>query len=65
MGCCGCKKWLKLLAGLAFLAIVGGYLNYSPWLVFGLYYLLAGLLPIFCPCDCCKGNWGMPAKKKK
>ena len=70
MGCCGMKKWLKILAGLAL--IYASYLGknmmfvfFDPWMIVGLYLLLRGLLAMFCQCDCCKGNCEMGGKKKR
>jgi hypothetical protein len=59
-----CKGVLKILAGLLLIGVGLSYLNYSPWLIFGLYLLLAGLAPFVCKCECC-GPCGMPAKKKR
>ena len=53
MGCCGCKKWLKLLAGIVLVLASVKILVFDPWLVLGLYLVLAGLLPMLCKCDCC------------
>lgn len=62
----GCKTWLKLLAGLAFIGLAMGYLNYSPWLVLGVYFLLRGIMPFFCKCECCSAcDMGMGGKKKR
>ncbi len=60
MGCCECKKWLKLLAGIVF--ILGSlklYLAFDPWLVLGAYFVLCGLMPMVCKCEMCD------VKKKK
>ena len=64
MGCCVCKKWLKLLAGLAFILISAKILMYDWLLVLGIYFALVGLLPMVCKCDGCMGC-EMPMKKKK
>lgn len=55
MGCCMCKKIVKILAGLALIAVSLKYLAYDPWLVVGLYLLLVGLAPLVCKCEdaCC------------
>jgi len=53
-GCCGCKQWLKLLAGLILVLVSAKTLNFDPWLVVGLYLMLRGLLPMMCKCDQCK-----------
>lgn len=53
MGCCMCKKWLKLLAGLV---LILGYFKMfvlDPWLVIGVYLFLCGLMPMLCKCDGC------------
>jgi len=57
-----CKKVLKILAGLALIAVSLKYLAYDPWLVVGLYLLLAGVVPFVCNCEggCCTVD-----KKKK
>ena len=63
MGCCMCKKVLKILAGLGLIAVGLNMLTYNAWLVVGLYLLLAGIMPFVCKCEggCCT----MPDKKKK
>ena len=61
MGCCECKKILKILAGLAFLAIGLNIVIMDPWAVLGAYFLLRGLLPFMCKCGTCD----MPDRKKK
>ena len=56
-----CKMVLKILAGAL---LILGSLNVipaEPWLIVGLYLLLAGIAPFVCKCDCCE----MGAKKKK
>ena len=62
MGCCMCKKALKILAGLGLIAVGMGMYN-NPWLVVGLYLLLRGVVPMVCKCEsgCCT----MPEKKKR
>ena len=67
MGCCMCKKALKILAGLALIAAgLGMFPNSNgPWLIVGLYLLLRGLLPLMCKCECCSGACEMAGKKKK
>jgi len=61
MGCCMCKKVLKILAGLAFIGIGIGTFTFNPWLVLGVFMLLVGIAPFVCNCEsgCC-----MPGKKK-
>lgn len=63
MGCCMCKKVLKILAGLALIGISLNYLTMDVWLVVGAYLLLAGVVPLVCKCEggCCT----MPGGKKK
>jgi len=63
MGGCMCKKILKILAGLALIAVSLNYLIYDPWLIVGAYLLLRGLMPFACKCEgaCCT----METKKKK
>ena len=58
-GCCGCKKWLKLIAGLVLILVSANMLQFSPWLIVGLYLALAGLMPMMCQCEACE------MKKKK
>jgi hypothetical protein len=58
-GCCMCKKWLKLLAGLVLILISLKYLALDPWLVIGVLFVLIGLMPMLCKCDECE------VKKKK
>ena len=54
MGCCMCKKVLKILAGIGLIAVgLGMFAN--PWLVVGLYLLLRGVMPLMCKCECCGG----------
>jgi|GEM_PF-2674844 len=61
MGCM-CKKVVKILAGLALIAVSLKYLAYDPWLIVGLYLLLVGAVPLLCKCEgsCCTA----PGKKK-
>ena len=65
MGNYGCKMVLKILAGALLIAGNLGYLGAPqfemPWLIVGLYLLLAGIAPLVCKCDCC----AMKAGKKK
>ena len=66
MGCCMCKKVLKILAGLALIAYGLHVLQYDqnfPWLIAGLYLALRGVMPMVCQCDaaCCT----MEGKKKR
>ena len=63
MGCCMCKKVVKILAGLGLIAVGLNMLAYSPWLIVGLYLLLRGVMPLMCKCECCGG--ACEAKKKK
>ncbi len=53
MGCCMCKKVLKVLAGLVLVLVSMKMLVFDPWLVLGVYLVLAGLAPFVCSCDCC------------
>ena len=59
MGCCECKKWLKLLAGIVLILVSLKYLALDPWLVVGVYFALCGLMPMVCKCETCD------IKKKK
>lgn len=59
MGCCECKKWLKLLAGLVFILVSYKVFILDPWLIVGAYLALCGLMPMACKCDACD------MKKKK
>ena len=52
MGCCMCKKVLKILAGLALIGVGMNMLS-NPWLIVGLYLLLRGIIPFMCKCECC------------
>lgn len=52
-GCCECKKWLKLLAGLVLILVSFKMLAFDQWLVVGVYFLLCGLMPMMCKCDAC------------
>ena len=63
MGCCMCKKALRILVGLALIGVGMNYLMLNPWLVVGVYLLLRGVMPFVCKCEggCCT----MPDKKKK
>jgi hypothetical protein len=63
MGCCMCKKVLRILAGLALILVSLGVLNYDPWLIVGLYLALRGVMPLVCKCEagCCT----VEGKKKK
>lgn len=53
---CGCKLWLKILAGLALILVSGKILNFDPWLIVGLYLALRGIMPMVCKCDPCCGT---------
>ena len=61
MGHYGCKMVLKILAGAVLILGSLKYLQFDPWLIVGLYLLLAGIAPFVCKCDCCS----MENKKKK
>lgn len=64
MGCCMCKKVLKILAGLALVGVSLKYLSVDPWLVLGVFLVLVGIAPLVCGCEsgaCC----GVEAKGKK
>jgi hypothetical protein len=63
MGCCMCKKVLKIIAGLALIGISLGLMGYDPWLIIGVYLLLRGVMPFVCKCggNCCS----MEGKKRK
>ena len=61
MGCCMGKKVLKILAGLVLVLVSVKMLWFDPWLVLGLYLLLAGIAPFLCSCDCC----AVETKRKK
>jgi len=62
MGCI-CKKVLRILAGLALIAVSLKYIADMPWLIVGTYLLLRGVIPFVCKCEgaCCT----METKKKK
>ena len=63
MGCCMCKKVLKIVAGLALIATSLYVIRVDPWLIVGLYLALRGIMPMVCKCEgaCCS----MDTKKKK
>lgn len=63
MGCCVCKKVLKILAGLALIGASMGYIAVNQWLILGAFLLLVGVAPFVCGCEgsCCT----MDTKKKK
>ena len=67
MGCCICKKILKILAGLGLIGVGTSFFNYTtaPWMIVGAFLLLTGMLPFICKCGCCSGACCMPEKKKK
>ena len=64
MGCCMCKKFLNILAGLALIAIAMNMFTLNYWLVVGLYLLLKGIMPFICACGCCKDGVCDMKKKK-
>jgi hypothetical protein len=63
-GCCNGKKWLKILAGLVLILVSASILTFNPWLVVGLYLLLAGACPMLCTCENC-AECRTEGKKKK
>lgn len=64
MGCCMCKKVLRIVAGLALVGVGMGMLNYNAWLIVGVYLFLRGVMPLMCKCDGCCGS-SCETKKKK
>jgi hypothetical protein len=66
MGCCMCKKALKILAGLALLyvGLTNMVTNQIAWIILGLYLLLVGVAPFVCKCEGCE-TCKMEGKKKK
>ncbi|MCX6770813.1 MAG: hypothetical protein NTX79_02045 [Candidatus Micrarchaeota archaeon] len=44
---------MKILTGLALIAVGLGMFLYSPWLIVGLYLLLRGVIPMMCKCEGC------------
>lgn len=58
-GMYGAKTWLRIVAGI--LLITSIFLNYSPWLIVGIYILGKGMMSLLCMCDDCK----LMAKKRK
>ena len=63
MGCCMCKKFLNIIAGLVLVAIAMNLFILNVWLVIGLYLFLKGIMPFICSCECCKG--ACDTKKKR
>jgi len=62
MGCCMCKKVLKILAGIALILASVNMLPVNPWMVLGLFLLLAGLAPFVC--QNCESGCCSTGKKK-
>ena len=58
-----CKKALKIVVGLALIGIGLKMLPVDPWLVLGLFLLLAGLAPFMCK-GCAAGCCEVSDKKK-
>jgi len=66
MGCCMCKKILKILAGLALIGYCFNLLNVNPWLIIGLLFVLAGVAPFMCKnCESGGSCCSVDTKKKK